>query len=149
MPSRKQRRREAKSKRHEYETVYVDGEGNELDPDEVPEELLERPRSDRAAESRNGGKPAAKKPQAQQRGRSRRTPPEPSWNRAFKRAGLLGVVVFVLFSLTAKGNYVGVIPLALLYTALFVPFTYYIDRFAYRRYQAREQQGSSGTAKKR
>jgi hypothetical protein len=60
MPSRKQRRREAKSKRHEYETVYLDGEGNELDPEEVPEELLDRPRNDRAAESRNGGKPATK-----------------------------------------------------------------------------------------
>jgi mannose/fructose/N-acetylgalactosamine-specific phosphotransferase system component IID len=62
---------------------------------------------------------------------------------------MLGIVVFVLFSLTAKGNYLGVIPLALLYTALFVPFTYYIDRFAYRRYQARGEQGSGGPAKKR
>ena len=149
MPSRKQRRREAKSKRHEYETVYLDAEGNELPHDEVPEELLERPKSDRAAESRNGGKPAAKKPQPQQRGRSRRTPPEPSWNRAFKRAGLLGIVVFVLFSLTAKGNYLSVIPLALLYTALFIPFTYYIDRFAYRRYMARGEQGGGRATKKR
>ena len=142
MPSRKQRRREAKSKRHEYETVYLDAEGNELD--DVPEEL-ERPRKERA-ESRNGGKPAAKRPQAQ---RGRRVPPEPSWNRAVKRAALLGIVVFVLFSFTAKGSYVSVIPLALLYTALFIPFTYYIDRFAYRRYLARGEQGSSGPPKKR
>jgi hypothetical protein len=141
MPTRKQRRREAKSKRHEYETVYVDAEGNVLD--EVPEEL-ERPRNERAA-SRNGGKPPAKRSQPQ---RGRRVPPEPSWNRAFKRAGLLGIVVFVLFSFTAKGNLVSVVPLALLYTALFVPFTYYIDRFAYRRYMAREEQGRGG-AKKR
>ena len=41
-----------------------------------------------------------------------------------------------------------VVPLALLYTALFIPFTYYIDRFAYRRYMAREEQGSR-PAKKR
>ena len=143
MPTRKQRRREAKSKRHEYETVYVDAEGNVLD--EVLEEL-ERPRNERA-ESRNGGKPAAKKAQPQRGGR--RVPPEPSWNRAVKRAGLLGIVVFVLFSFTAKGNYLSVIPLALLYTVLFVPFTYYIDRFAYRRYMARGEQGSRGTAKKR
>jgi hypothetical protein len=142
MPSRKQRRREAKSKRHEYETVYLDAEGNELD--DVPEEL-ERPRKERA-ESRNGGKPAAKRPQPQ---RGRRVPPEPSWNRAVKRAALLGIVVFVLFSFTAKGSYVSVIPLALLYTALFIPFTYYIDRFAYRRYLARGEQGSSGPPKKR
>jgi hypothetical protein len=142
MPSRKQRRREAKSKRHEYETVYLDAEGNELD--EVPEEL-ERPRKERS-ESRNGGKPAAKRPQAQ---RGRRVPPEPSWNRAVKRAALLGIVVFALFSFTAKGSYASVIPLALLYTALFIPFTYYIDRFAYRRYLARGEQGSGGPPKKR
>ena len=47
MPSRKQRRREAKSIRHEYETVYLVGEGNELRPEEVPEELLERPKAER------------------------------------------------------------------------------------------------------
>ena len=37
MPTRKQKRRELKAQRHDYEFVYVDGEGNELD--EVPEEL--------------------------------------------------------------------------------------------------------------
>jgi hypothetical protein len=31
-----------------------------------------------------------------------------------------------------------VLPLAFLYTLLFVPFTYFIDRFAYRRWQARQ-----------
>ena len=38
MPTRKQKRREAKSKRHEYEFVYLDSEGNELE--EPPEELV-------------------------------------------------------------------------------------------------------------
>jgi hypothetical protein len=144
MPTRKQRRRDAKSKRHEYEFVYVDGEGNEVD--DVPEEL-EQP-------ARNGSKPAAnaksaKKAPTPQRGAGRR-PPEPSWNRALKRGGLLGIVVFVLFSFTAKGNLVAVLPLALLYTALFVPFTFYIDRFAYRRWLAKQQGGGGTTpAKKR
>jgi hypothetical protein len=142
MPSRKQRRREAKAKRHEYEFVYLDAEGNELD--DVPEEL--EPKRERE-ERRNGSKPAAAtKSQPQPRGR--REPPVPSWNRAFKRGALLGLVVFVLFSLTAKGNYVGVIPLAVLYTALFIPFTFVIDRFAYRRWQARQGVQSTGAAKK-
>ena len=30
MPTRKQRRRALKERRHEYETVWVDSEGNEL-----------------------------------------------------------------------------------------------------------------------
>ena len=100
MPTRKQRRRELKKKRHEYEFVYVDGEGNELE--ELPEGF-EEPKKERPA-ARNGSKPAAQGAAAARRPRLGRTPPEPSWNRAFKRGGLLGVVVFVLFSFTAKGT---------------------------------------------
>jgi hypothetical protein len=143
VPTRKQKRRDLKSKRHDYEFVYVDGEGNELD--EAPEEL-EEPKKERT----NGSKPArsssGKRSQPQPRGR--RQPPQPSWNRALKRGGMLGAVVLILFSLGAKGSIVKVIPLALLYTLLFVPFTYYIDRFAYRRWEAR-QGGSQTPTKKR
>src|SRR6266404_8771496 len=97
MPTRKQKRRELKAQRHDYEFVYVDGDGNELD--EVPEEL-EQPKKERS----NGSKPAAagKKRQPVQRGR--RQPPQPSWGRAFKRGGLLGAVVLVLFSFGSKGH---------------------------------------------
>jgi len=148
MPTRKQRRRDQKSKRHEYEFVYVDGDGNEVD--EVPEELEQPAKRERT----NGSKPAAAAAKGQKssasgkrapQGRQLRQPPQPSWNRAFKRGGMLGLVVFALFSLTAKGHYASVLPLALLYTLLFVPFTYYIDRFAYRRWEAR--QAGAATAK--
>jgi hypothetical protein len=147
MPSRKQRRRELKQKRHEYEFVYVDGEGNELE--ELPEGFEEEQKERTPA--RNGSKPTAKKqPAGRANTRSGRTPPVPSWNRALKRGGLLGIVVFALFSFTAKGNWASVVPLALLYTVLFVPFTYVIDRFAYKRYQARLEAGPpTKTAKKR
>jgi hypothetical protein len=143
MPTRKQRRREAKSKRHEYEFVYVDEEGNELE--EPPEELVAEPRA-----RRNGASPAAtKKPAAQRGGRGRRTPQPPSWQRAARRSVLLGAVVFVLFSFSSKGHnaYVSALVPALIYTALFIPFTYMIDRFAYRRWQAKEEQ--AGSSKKR
>ena len=145
MPTRKQKRREAKSKRYDYEFVYVDGEGNELE--EVPEELLE-PKKERG-EARNGkaapattkaasGRGGSGRTGAGRGGRAGRVPVEPSWRRAIKRGAMLGAVVFALFSLTAKGNYASVLPLAFLYTLLFIPFTYVIDRFAYRRWQARE-----------
>jgi hypothetical protein len=143
MPTRKQRRREAKSKRHDYEIVYVDEEGNEVEP--APEEL-EAAKTERP-ERRNGAKPAAagKKPST----RSGRTPPAPTWRRSFRRAALLGIVVFFLFALGAKGKsggYASAAGLAVLYTALFVPFTYAIDRFAYRRWEAR--QSGAGPTKK-
>src|SRR5438067_1310697 len=38
MPTRKQRRRAQKERRHEYETVWVDDEGNELE--EPPEDAV-------------------------------------------------------------------------------------------------------------
>jgi len=147
MPSRKQRRRELKAKRHEYEFVYVDAEGNELD--EAPPELLEQEEKEKKART-NGAKagPAKQAPKSAGKGQRRpaRVPPEPSWNRAFKRAALLGAVVFALFALSAsKSNnryLAGLIP-AVVYTVLFVPFTYYIDRFAYRRYQARLAAGGA------
>lgn len=145
MPTRKQRRREAKSKRHDYEFVYVDDEGNEVEP--LPAEL-EEAKADRP-ERRNGVKPkpaAGKKPPQ----RSGRTPPPPTWRRSFKRAGVLGAVVFVLFAIGARGKtggYASAAGFAVLYTALFVPFTYAIDRFAYRRWEAR--QNTAGAAKKR
>jgi hypothetical protein len=141
MPTRKQKRRELKAQRHDYEFVYVDGDGNELD--EVPEEL-EQPKKERT----NGSKPAAaKKGEPAQRGR--RQPPQPSWNRAFKRGGMLGVVVLILFSFGSKGHIARVIPLAVIYTLLFVPFTFYIDRFAYRRWEARQGGGGTSATKKR
>jgi hypothetical protein len=129
MPTRKQKRREAKSKRHEYEFVYLDDEGNEV----------EAPEGDAAPEKRrNGAKPAAKKTAPVSR--SRRTPQPPSWQRAARRAVILGAVVFVLFGMLNKShNYAGAAVAALIYTVLFIPFTYYLDRFAYRRFQLREQ----------
>lgn len=151
MPTRKQRQRKLKAKRHQYETVWVDDEGNELD--EPPPEAFDDKRS-RA----NGAKASTAKKQPPKRdakGRPIRVPPQPSWSRAFKRAALLGAVVFVLFSLTASkasNRYVAALVPAVIYTVMFIPFTYWIDRFAYRRYQAKYGEPAGATprpAKKR
>jgi hypothetical protein len=148
MPSRKQRQRKQKSKRHEYETVWLDADGNELE--EPPADVLEaqsEKKKDRATPATAAKKPA-------QRG-SARVPPEPSWNRALKRAALLGIVVFFLFSLTNKSSnrYLAAFIPAVIYTAMFIPLTFFIDRFAYRRYQAKQAGGAAPTpqrpAKKR
>jgi hypothetical protein len=146
MPTRKQRRREAKQKRHEYEFVYVDSEGNEL---EEPPEGLE-PEAERGAGRRNGKPAEASKPrskaQQQRGGRSLRTPQPPSWRRAARRALILGAVVFALFYAGGKGTHrvYSAARLAALYTLLFVPFTYAVDRFTYNRFQRRHEAASSG-----
>ena len=128
MPTRKQKRREAKSKRHDYEIVYLDDDGNEVEP--PPEEP-----------ARNGAKPTARSRHRPLRARSRRRAPlPPSWQRAGKRAVLLGIVVFFLFGMLNKNhNYAGAALAAVIYTLLFIPFTYTLDRFAYRRCTARDQ----------
>jgi hypothetical protein len=139
MPTRKQRRRDLKSKRHEYEFVYVDESGNELD--DIPEELLE-PKKKAREEQTNGAAPAKSKaaPQQTRGGRPVRVPPAPSWSRSIKRAGLLGIIVFLFFTFMAKGGnrFAAALLFAVPYTLLFIPVTYVIDRAAYRRWQARQ-----------
>jgi len=148
MPTRKQRRRTQKERRHEYETVWVDEEGNELE--EPPDEPVA------ASDKRDGTKPKPKakaKAQQQQRGgRTARVPPPPSWQRAAKRSLIIGAAIFAFFYILSKnGHNLGTaFALAGVYTILFIPFTYTIDRFAYNRYLRRtEQQGQKGSTRQR
>jgi hypothetical protein len=158
MPTRKQRRRALKERRHdyEYETVWIDeATGEEVDPPEdyvEPEpEKSEKPKRDRSKSDGAKPKPRA----AQQRGnRPVRVPPQPSWRRAVKRALIFGVVIFAVFAILGSKNghhnYLSAFVFGAVYTLIFIPFTFYIDRFSYNRYQRRaEQQGSKGAAKKR
>jgi hypothetical protein len=129
VPTKKQRKRLEKGRRHEYETVWVDSEGNELEepPDDAP-----APGRSRRSEARSGDKkPQQKRPQ-QRSARTRPDPLPPSWRRAARRSLLLGGVILVFFSLLygiARG-----ITFGLVYTILFIPFTYGIDRLAYNRW---------------
>jgi hypothetical protein len=144
MPTKKQRRRAQKERRHEYETVWVDEEGNELE--EPPEEFVEAPAK------RDGAKPKAKT--AQQRGgRPLRVPPAPSWQRAARRSLILGVVIFaVVYLLGAKNgqhSFAAALGFAGLYTLLFIPLGYMFDRFAHNRWQRREDQQAAKRASRK
>lgn len=147
MPTRKQRRRDLKSKRHQYEFVYVDAEGNELD--EAPPELLEQ-EEQRKKERSNGATSAASakgKRQPPQRG-SRRAPQPPSWNRAIKRSLILAAFFFVVISFGARGNLAVAVIQALPIALLYIPLMYYMDRWIYRRYQAKLAAGPPASKKK-
>jgi hypothetical protein len=147
MPTRKQRRRALKERRHdyEYETVWIDPDtGEEVEP---PEDLVAEPQ-----EKRENGKPKAKA-QPQRGGRPVRVPPPPSWQRAAKRSLIIGGALFaVIYLLGSKGNrsFAGAFVLALVYTAIFIPAQFMIDRFAYNRWQRRAgEQAAKRPAKKR
>jgi hypothetical protein len=145
MPTRKQRRKAQKSRRHDLEYVYVDEEGNEVDVD--PEDLKPAKRgtasADRSAAAgnttakrRNGKTPAGRGSQ-----RPLRVPPEPSWPRAAKRAAMLGVFFVLVFGFVLRGkhsNPVGAVGIGVVYAIAFIPLQYFIDRTVYRAYLRRQ-----------
>jgi|SRR2546429_6799433 len=129
MPSRKQRRRRAKERRHDYEYVYIDEEGNET---EVPEEAAEPARRRDGKERRNGAKGGRAS------GAGIREVKPPAWSRSVKRAALFLPLFFIVFSLVNKSMPVETRVLSsAAYSALFVPLTYMMDRMAYRTYLRR------------
>jgi hypothetical protein len=133
MPTRTQRRRVQKGRRHEYETVWVDAEGNELE--EPPEDAVAAPEK-----RTNGSKPKAKAA-PQRGGRTGRVPQAPSWRRAAKRSLLLGVGIFVVVYISNAshgGNRtITALGFAALYTLLFIPLTFTMDRWTHNRFQRR------------
>ena len=133
MATRKQRRRREKSFRHEYEFVDRDEDGNETPVERVARERAEKKQV--AKPGKNGrGQPAKKA----KRTRPLREPPLPTWRRALKRGGLMGVAVFVLLVFVLPhGKTSPPIELGVIYAALFIPLTYWTDRFAYRAYLRR------------
>jgi hypothetical protein len=123
MPSRKQRRRQAKERRHEYEYVYVDEEGRELEVD--PAEIEER---------RNG---KAKQPERAAPGG--RTVQPPSWNRVGRRALIFAPLMFLTVYLLGRNDLstTQMIIQTLVLLAIFLPFSYFMDSITYRAYQRR------------
>jgi hypothetical protein len=136
MPSRKQRRRREKTFRHEYETILLDGEGNEipLDPDELRAER-EAKQKERTQAKPVAGKNGKKPTRAT---RPVREPPLPSWRRAAKRGGTMGALMLVAFIFVFKsGPLAQRLGIGIFYGLAFIPLTYWIDRTAYRTYLRR------------
>ena len=141
MPTRKQRRRRQKEQRHEYEIVYLDGEGREVEPEDA------KPRDDRRNGKRSDKRPAQKS----RGGRPVKEVQPPSWSRVVKRALIFGPLIFVAFSLINTSQPIlSRLGVAVVYTAFFVPFMYLMDRAMYRAYLRRSGQAPTrSSAKKR
>jgi hypothetical protein len=138
MPTRKQRRRQVKSRRHEYEYVWVDDEGREVevDPSELPE-----------AKTVAG----AAKPARDRSGRPVRKIEPPSWARVGKRALIFApfmfVVVWILRPQGAPAASVVVQTVVLL--GFFLPFSYLMDSLMYRAYLRRTGQTGKSSPRAR
>ena len=132
MATRKQRRRRAKERRHEWEYVYVDEEGREVPVDEAEPPEKKEPKS--------GSK------ERSARGRLGRKVDPPSWRRVLRRAAIFAPFMFiVVYLLKPKGAGVGqVITQAAILIAFFIPFSYFMDSILYRSYRKR-MGGDGGT----
>jgi hypothetical protein len=131
MPSRKQRRRRAKERRHEWEEVWVDDEGNEVEPppDEEPAGRAEK---------------RASAPVRRQTGM--RTVQPPSWRRVGKRALIFAPLMFLTVSfLSSELSITQKILQTAFLLAFFLPFSYAMDALMYRMYVRR----GGGTASRK
>lgn len=134
MATHKQRRRRAKEHRHEYELVYVDDEGNEV---EVEEPEAPKTRKPPAKASRRSGAKASPKPAP--RGRGGRPVQPPSWRRVLKRGGIFAPIFLATVMLLGGGKMTiqaGIVQTVLL-IGVFIPFSYFMDRLVWRQYQKR------------
>ena len=131
MPSRKQIRRQQKLKRHEYEEVYVDEEGRELDPEEAEELLGAAPPAAKAPRTAKAAKP-------QPAARGARVVEPPSLRRTVRR-GLLFVPLMLITVILLGQNLTLAQQIAqtVILMAFFLPFSYFMDSVVYRSYQRR------------
>ena len=125
MATKKQRRRRAKEQRHDY--VWVDDEGNEVDPEEATAT----------------GKTATRARS------SRRDPQAPSWQRTLKRGAIFAPIMFATVLLLSPDMAMTTkITQTLLIVGIFIPFSYFLDRLFYRsalRRAARQADGRRGS----
>jgi len=124
MASRKQRRRRAKDRRHDWEYVYVDESGDEVPAEDAGD-----------ATPRNGTRGGGEKPVVH-RGR---TVEPPSWNRVFKRTLIFGPLILIMVYLLRPDDSTtrSVLVNAVLLLAFFIPFSYVMDTFMYRSFRKR------------
>jgi hypothetical protein len=138
MATQKQRRKRAKEKRHAYDLVEIDAEGNEtvLSASELKaEEATTAPgKSDPRGEGTATRKPARGGPQP------------PTWPRVLKRAAIFAPI-FLATVLLLGGDRItfgGAVVQTAFLLAIFVPFSYFMDRLVWRSHEKRLAKSKSG-----
>ena len=133
MANQKQRRRRAKEKRHEYDLVEIDAEGNET-------VLSATERQVRGRDEEPGEEvPRRARRQAKSRGEGRRSRPR---GRASLKRGAIFAPIFLATVLLLAGNrlsFAGAVVQTLFLLAIFVPFSYFMDRLVWRSHEKRQR----------
>ena len=145
MPTKKQRRRRQKSLRHDWEYVYVDEEGQEVevDPAELRPAKKNEERSAKAA-------PAARAGTSRAGTRTGRAIEPPSWRRVGRRALLMApIFIAAMMFLNRSLPVAQRIAPAVFLLLFFIPFSYFTDSLAYRMYRKRVDRQDTPKAKAR
>src|SRR6187401_29124 len=127
MATKKQQRRRQKLKRHDYEEVYVDEEGNVLPPEEAEELAV-------ASTSRKAERTAKQRPTT----RSGRVLEPPSWRKVLKRGLLFFPLMLITVMLLGRDlSLAQQVFQTVVLMAFFLPFSYFMDSMMWRSHQRR------------
>lgn len=138
MATQKQRRRRAKEHRHEYDLVYLDDEGNEVEVDEPGPGKTAKTSKPPAKAS---GRGSARK--AQPTGRGGRPVNPPSWPKVLKRGAIFAPIFLATVMLLGGGkmSFAAALVQTALLIGVFIPFSYFMDKLVWRQYQKRLAKG--------
>ena len=136
MATQKQRRKRAKEKRHAYDLVEIDSEGNETVLT-AAELKVDAPAKSQPKRSDAGGASKSR------RGRGAQPP---TWGRVLKR-GAIFAPIFLATVLLLAGNrltFAGAVVQTAFLLAIFIPFSYFMDRLVWRSHEKRLARPKSG-----
>jgi hypothetical protein len=137
MATQKQKRRRAKEKRHAYDLVEIDSEGNEtvLKASDLKTETTTNPPTSKSAASSHSRAKLG-----------RGSPQPPTWGRVLKRAAIFAPI-FLATVLLLGGNrltFAGAVVQTTFLLAVFVPFSYLMDRLVWRSHEKRLARAKAG-----
>ena len=129
--------------RHEYEVVWVDDDGNEVEVDPEDESVPASRPTKRAASAKSSSPPRS----------GRGTVQPPSWRRTGRRSLLFAPLMFVTVMLLSPEDVTTAqqVIQTIVLLAFFVPFSYFLDSWLWRSQQkrlAKQGQASSPRAKR-
>jgi hypothetical protein len=129
--TKKQQRRRQKLKRHDYEDVYVDEEGNVLEADQA-EELAG------ATTARK-----ADRPKDRPTTRSGRALEPPSWRKTGRRGLLFFPLMLITVMLLGRDlTLIQQVFQTIVLMCFFLPFSYFMDSMMWRSYERRVARSS-------
>jgi hypothetical protein len=127
MASKKQQRRRQKLKRHEYEEIYVDDEGNVLEAEEAEELAVKTP-----------ARKAERAQKDQPRTRGGRVLEPPSWRRTIRRGLLFAPLMLITVMLLGRElTLVQQVFQTVVLMCFFLPFSYFMDTMMWRSHERR------------